>query len=76
MDDITGLAELAKKNNVGLHVDCCLGSFVVPFIERTFPPGTVCIASHDVFHACFIETPNTKDGYTMPDFDFRVDGGS
>ncbi|KAF9643173.1 PLP-dependent transferase [Thelephora ganbajun] len=54
VDDITGLAKLAKKYNIGLHVDCCLGSFVVPFIERSFPPGT--------------------DGYTMPDFDFRVDG--
>jgi len=54
VDDITGLARLAKKHNIGLHVDCCLGSFIVPFIERAFPPGT--------------------DGYTMPDFDFRVDG--
>ncbi|KAF9780793.1 pyridoxal phosphate-dependent transferase [Thelephora terrestris] len=54
VDDITGLGKLAKKHNVGLHVDCCLGSFVVPFIERSFPPGT--------------------DGYTMPDFDFRVGG--
>lgn len=49
VDDITGLAKLAKKHNIGLHVDCCLGSFVVPFIERSFPPGTVGVASHDVF---------------------------
>ena len=34
-DDIEALARLAKKNNVGLHVDCCLGSFIVPFLEHT-----------------------------------------
>jgi len=32
-DDIEALARLAKKCNVGLHVDCCLGSFIVPFLE-------------------------------------------
>ncbi|KAG0300903.1 hypothetical protein BGZ98_008785, partial [Dissophora globulifera] len=34
MDDIVELGKLAKKHNVGLHVDCCLGSFVVAFAER------------------------------------------
>ena len=48
MDDIPGLAKLAKANNVGLHVDCCLGSFVVPFIERNFPSGTVRTISHSI----------------------------
>lgn len=32
-DDITALGKLAKKHRTGLHVDCCLGSFIVPFIE-------------------------------------------
>ncbi|KAF8907824.1 pyridoxal phosphate-dependent transferase [Gymnopilus junonius] len=32
-EDIEALAALAKKNNIGLHVDCCLGSFIVPFLE-------------------------------------------
>lgn len=32
-DDIEALALLAKKNKIGLHVDCCLGSFIVPFLE-------------------------------------------
>jgi sphinganine-1-phosphate aldolase len=37
-DDIIGLGKLAKKNNIGLHVDCCLGSFVMPFLEKAgFP---------------------------------------
>lgn len=34
MDDIVELGKLAKKRNIGLHVDCCLGSFIVPFLER------------------------------------------
>ncbi|RUS34756.1 pyridoxal phosphate-dependent transferase [Jimgerdemannia flammicorona] len=33
-DDITPLATLAKRHDIGMHVDCCLGSFVVPFLER------------------------------------------
>ncbi|TFK21883.1 sphinganine-1-phosphate aldolase [Coprinopsis marcescibilis] len=32
-DDIAGLSELALKYKIGLHVDCCLGSFIVPFLE-------------------------------------------
>ncbi|KAI5116500.1 hypothetical protein M0805_009925 [Coniferiporia weirii] len=41
MDDITALSALAKKHNVGLHVDCCLGSFIVPFLERAGYPCDV-----------------------------------
>ncbi|KAG8864618.1 hypothetical protein FRB96_005122 [Tulasnella sp. 330] len=38
MDDITALSALAKRKGVGLHVDCCLGSFIVPFLEEAgFP---------------------------------------
>lgn len=37
-DDIVGLGKLAKRYNIGLHVDCCLGSFIVPFLEKAgFP---------------------------------------
>ena len=32
-DDIVALGALAAKYNIGLHVDCCLGSFIVPFLE-------------------------------------------
>ncbi|WRT63911.1 uncharacterized protein IL334_000837 [Kwoniella shivajii] len=34
IDPIPALAALAKKNNIGLHVDCCLGSFIMPFMEK------------------------------------------
>ncbi|KAI8144329.1 sphingosine-1-phosphate lyase [Fennellomyces sp. T-0311] len=37
-DDIVSLGKLAKKHNIGLHVDCCLGSFIMPFLEKAgFP---------------------------------------
>ncbi|KAJ3332913.1 hypothetical protein HDU76_012650 [Blyttiomyces sp. JEL0837] len=38
IDDIPALAKLAKKHNIGLHVDACLGGFLVPFMEKAgFP---------------------------------------
>ncbi|KAF8828699.1 hypothetical protein HHX47_DHR3000134 [Lentinula edodes] len=33
-DDIVALGVLASKYNIGLHVDCCLGSFIVPYLEK------------------------------------------
>lgn len=38
MDDITALGKIAKRHNIGMHVDCCLGSFIMPFLEEAgFP---------------------------------------
>uniref|UniRef100_A0A6C0JEP6 Sphingosine-1-phosphate lyase n=1 Tax=viral metagenome TaxID=1070528 RepID=A0A6C0JEP6_9ZZZZ len=34
IDDIEELSDIAIKNNIGLHVDCCLGGFVLPFIKK------------------------------------------
>lgn len=34
VDDIPGLSEIAISHNLGLHVDCCLGGFLVPFMEK------------------------------------------
>ncbi|KAG1055962.1 hypothetical protein G6F43_002107 [Rhizopus delemar] len=39
-DDIVGLGKLAMKHNIGLHVDCCLGSFIMPFLEKAGLPTT------------------------------------
>ena len=33
IDDIAALSALAQKADVGLHVDCCLGSFVIAFAK-------------------------------------------
>jgi sphinganine-1-phosphate aldolase len=34
IDDIAALSKLAVRRDIPLHVDCCLGSFLVPFLER------------------------------------------
>jgi sphinganine-1-phosphate aldolase len=34
IDDIAALSKLALRRRIPLHVDCCLGSFLVPFLER------------------------------------------
>ncbi|CBQ72316.1 probable sphingosine-1-phosphate lyase [Sporisorium reilianum SRZ2] len=34
IDDIPNLAKLAKRHHILLHVDCCLGSFLVPFLAK------------------------------------------
>ena len=34
IDDISSLSKLALKRKIPLHVDCCLGSFLVPFLDK------------------------------------------
>jgi len=34
-DDISLLSDIAIKKGIGLHVDCCLGSFVAAFMESS-----------------------------------------
>lgn len=34
IDDIVALGALARRHGVCMHVDACLGSFIVPFLER------------------------------------------
>ena len=34
IDDIQGLSKIAQKKRVPLHVDACLGSFLVPFLDK------------------------------------------
>lgn len=34
VDDIPALAKVAGRHAIGLHVDCCLGSFLMPFLRR------------------------------------------
>ncbi|RFU33709.1 hypothetical protein B7463_g2633, partial [Scytalidium lignicola] len=39
IDDIGGLSKLAVKYKIPLHVDCCLGSFVIAFLEKCNYPS-------------------------------------
>jgi glutamate/tyrosine decarboxylase-like PLP-dependent enzyme len=34
IDDITGLSRLAVQYDIGLHVDMCLGGFILPFAKK------------------------------------------
>jgi len=42
VDDIAALSEIALRAGVGLHVDCCLGGFLVPFMEEAGFPLAPC----------------------------------
>lgn len=35
IDPVEGIAKLGLKYKVGVHVDCCLGGLLVPFVEET-----------------------------------------
>src|SRR5579871_5764550 len=38
IDDISALSRLAVRNKIPLHIDCCLGSFVVAYLDKAgFP---------------------------------------
>jgi sphinganine-1-phosphate aldolase len=34
IDDISALSRIAVRKNLPLHVDCCLGSFLIPCLEK------------------------------------------
>lgn len=38
IDPIQEMGKIALKKNIGLHVDCCLGGFLVPFMEKAGYP--------------------------------------
>ncbi|KAL1958153.1 hypothetical protein VTO42DRAFT_5008 [Malbranchea cinnamomea] len=39
VDDIPALSRLAVQHKIPLHVDCCLGSFVIAFLKRAGYPS-------------------------------------
>lgn len=47
IDDIEGLSALAVKHNIPLHVDACLGSFIVSFLEASKVHGDMTIPKFD-----------------------------
>ena len=48
IEPVEEIAKLGLKYNIGVHVDCCLGGFLLPFMKDA--------------------------GYSIPDFDFTVNG--
>lgn len=47
IDDIEGLSKLAVKYKIPLHVDACLGSFIVTFLEKSKVHGNKPIPKFD-----------------------------
>lgn len=47
IDDIAALSELALRHQIPLHVDACLGSFIVSFLERSGVHGNRNIPGFD-----------------------------
>jgi len=41
IDDVSGLGAIAEEWGCGLHVDCCLGGFVLPFLNKLGPEYAV-----------------------------------
>ncbi len=37
IDPIASMAKIALNHNIGMHIDCCLGGYVIPFIQRNNP---------------------------------------
>ena len=31
LDPVEDIAKLARRHDIGFHVDCCLGGFILPF---------------------------------------------
>lgn len=58
IDDIKELSKLAVKYKIGLHVDCCLGGFVLPFAKKLgYPiPGKCLFASVILFSLIFLSS--------------------
>ena len=49
VDDIPGISALAASHGIGLHVDCCLGGFVLPFAAKLGYDGKVYVMN------CFLD---------------------
>jgi glutamate/tyrosine decarboxylase-like PLP-dependent enzyme len=41
IDPIAQLGEIAQAHNIPLHIDACIGGFVLPFIEKLGYPVSV-----------------------------------
>jgi sphinganine-1-phosphate aldolase len=63
IDPIPALSALAVNHKIPLHVDCCLGSFLVPLLSKAGFPAP--FSSSD---------PNTTDSTIEGHFDFRSPG--
>jgi sphinganine-1-phosphate aldolase len=68
MDDIEKIAEIAYKKNIPMHVDSCLGGFLVVFMKKAGYPlpnfdfsvkGVTSISADSKYHITSIDKKNS-----------------
>jgi len=65
VDPISQLAAIAKKRNIGMHVDCCLGGFVLPWVQKSgVDQGAIPMFDFRVDGVTSISADTHKYGYT------------
>ena len=74
MDDIGELSELALKYDVGLHVDACLGGFVLHFLQELRTLQTQRVKYTDWVRKNPKRRVDIPDIPLIPDFDFKLKG--
>ena len=57
IDDIPAMSDLALAHDIGLHVDCCLGGFLLPFMRQ---------AGFEVPHECALRAVSTRSPHAAP----------
>jgi glutamate/tyrosine decarboxylase-like PLP-dependent enzyme len=79
IDPVTELAEIAVKYDVALHVDCCLGGFILPFARDEYHLALASLAKKREagasVEACAKEEERIRL-LEVPPFDFTVPGVS
>ncbi len=71
VDPIPAIANIAEKNGLWMHVDCCVGGFLLPFMERLgvelpvfdFRLNAVCSISADLHKHGFAAKPASTVSY-------------
>lgn len=64
IDPVEDMADIALRFGVGLHVDCCLGGFVLPF-AKSLRPGTISAFDFSVPGVTAMSCDTHKYGYAV-----------
>lgn len=64
IDPIETMASIAQRHQIGLHVDCCLGGFILPFARR-LRPGTIPAFDFSVPGVTSMSCDTHKYGYAV-----------
>ena len=71
IDPIKEMSAIAVKYNIGLHVDCCLGGFILPFAKRL---GYNIPGKNTIILSLSPLLDSSSSSYLLVDFDFGLKG--